>query len=884
MQRKAQDDDLVMSLVELALARPSSERESYLRSACSADAELFDQVRKYVDWDERMDGFLLDPLYSVLAEHHFEPGEVLDGRFRIVREVAQGGMGIVYEAWDEKLDRRIAVKFAKAGFRKRLPPEVRNARDITHPNVCKIFEIHTATTEQGEMDFLAMEFLDGETLAERLHQGPLPNDEATAVARQLCAGLAEAHRDQVIHGDLKSNNVILTKGTDGALRAVITDFGLARRGEASLRTAQSGEAGGTPDYMAPELLRGEKASTASDVYALGVILHELVLGRRPLAANELGPVKAGEKRLTWKPAVHQKWNHILARCLDPDPSRRFRDGAEVAQALAPPRSRRWLFGAAAAVILGAVASGIGTYRQATAPQELIRLAVLPFEADAETRPLGEGMLLDAGDRLSHVKAGRAKLTLVPLSDALQNKVDQPAKARTMLGATHSLSGIFRRDRDRFVVLAYLTDTASLVRLAEWRGEYPMGELGSMPVALAGIVTGALRLPPLAVAATVNAAAYPDYAAGVSLARTYPGLERAIPLLERAVTLDSNSPLTYAKLAEAQFWKYDKTKDLSWKNRALASLKNAEQRNPDLASVRFVSGMFNDHEGQYEQAQADFQRAIELEPAHSDAWRQLGRTYENASQPNQALAAYLKAIEVQPDYFRNYHLLGIFYFNRGDYEEAVRYYKRMVQLAPDLAISHYSLAASYLAMGRYADAESELRAAIGLEETANSVEGLGLVRMYQNQNREAIPYLQRALEIGPKTSVYYINLGTAFRRAGSHSESQEAYRKGLDLAEARLATNPREANEKSYLAYLCVRLGDRRRAESEVAQALQLSRGAANVRWMAALTYEVLGLRDRTLAVIQDAPGSVLTRLKMHSDLADLHKDPRFQELVSHLGK
>src|SRR5262249_29818649 len=141
-------------LVEMALARPYGERENYLRSACADDPELFDLVRKYVEWEERMDGFLLDPLYSILSEHHFEPGDVLDGRFRIVREVAQGGMGVVYEAWDEKLDRRIAIKCAKAGFRKRLPPEVRHARDITHPNVCKIFDIHTASTEQGEIDFL----------------------------------------------------------------------------------------------------------------------------------------------------------------------------------------------------------------------------------------------------------------------------------------------------------------------------------------------------------------------------------------------------------------------------------------------------------------------------------------------------------------------------------------------------------------------------------------------------------------------------------------------------------------------------------------------------------------------------------------------------------
>ena len=120
-----------------------------------------------------MGRFLLDPVYiltreddaeSDAEEDGFEPGELLENRFRVLREVAQGGMGIVYEAVDEKLDRRIAIKCAKSGFRKRLPPEVRHASEVSHPNVCKIFEIHTARTSSGEVDFVTMEYLDGETL------------------------------------------------------------------------------------------------------------------------------------------------------------------------------------------------------------------------------------------------------------------------------------------------------------------------------------------------------------------------------------------------------------------------------------------------------------------------------------------------------------------------------------------------------------------------------------------------------------------------------------------------------------------------------------------------------------------------------------------------
>jgi tetratricopeptide (TPR) repeat protein/TolB-like protein len=578
------------------------------------------------------------------------------------------------------------------------------------------------------------------------------------------------------------------------------------------------------------------------------------------------------------------WQHnrAVTRCLDPDPLRRFREADEVAQALSPAISRRWYLTAAAAVIL-AVVTGAVTYQRAKVPQETVRLAILPFGTDAVAVPVSEGLLHDTSDRLSHVRAGRTRrLTLIPLADALQNKVDQPAKARTMLGATHTLNGTLRKEADSVIVVAYLTDASSLVHLREWRAEYKTGELRNMPTALAGMVTGTLKLPPLAIAATVNAAAYADYSAGVALARRDPEVDRALPLLERAVTADPNSPLTHAKLAEAQWTKYLLTKDTQWQGRALASLKKAEQLNPDVAAVRILSGLIHESFGQYEQAQEDLLRAIELESNSGDAWRRLGKVYEDGNQSNKALNAYRKAIEVQPDYFKNYLQLGTFYFLQGDYEDALRAYQGMVQLVPDLANAHYALAAPYLDMGRYADAEYNLNVAISFQETANAVEGLGLSRMYQGRDREAIPFFQRAIKIGPATSLFYINLGTSQRRANFPKEAEQAYQHGLDLAEAALARNPKDANEKSCLAYLCARLGELRRAESEAAQALQLSDGTIYVRWMAALTYEALGEHDRTLAIIQDAPPSMLDRLNRFPDLVELRADSRFQKLlVSH---
>jgi eukaryotic-like serine/threonine-protein kinase len=878
MTGKTHDDDFVTTLVDLAMARPSEERARYLQAECGNNTDLFNRVWHVVQSEEQMKGFIAEPVvFPVSSEHPFKVGELLQGRFRIVREIARGGMGIVYAAMDEKLERRIALKAAKSGFNKRLPPEVRNASEISHPNVCKIFEIHTATTPEGDIDFITMEFLDGETLSERLHRG-VGKSEAREIAQQICAGLSEAHRNKVVHGDLKSNNVILTTEADGTMRAVITDFGLARGLEAPLRQ-QPPQAAGTPAYMAPELWTGHKASFGSDVYALGVILNELLLGQLPQGSNTTAVDWSETRHVQRRPrGWRRKWDRIITRCLDPDSSRRFKDAAEVARALAPSRSRRLFIAAAAAIVL-ALVSSIWTYEKATAPQEVVRLAILPFESDASTKALSEGLLLDTGNRLRKVKPGRTQLAVVPLSDALQNRVEQPKQARTMLGATLSLSGKIRKENSSVMVSAYLTDTGSLARLGEWQATYAEAELPNLPVALAGMVTGTLRLPPITTAATVNAAAYADYATGVSLARAGSDLDGAIRYLERAVATDPNSPLAYASLADAQFSKYSVSRDQLWKDRAFASLKQAEQRNPDIAAVRFISGKINDDDGHYEQAEADFLRAIELEPKNGDAWRRLALVYEHDAQPERALTSYLKAIEVEPGYYRHYQFLGQFYFSNGNYEQAIAQYKKMADLAPDLAVSHYQIGASYFSLENYTEADREFTAAIRLQETANEVEALGVVRMYQNRDREAIPYLQRALEIGPKTSLMYLNLGTALRRSGFSRESRDAYQRGLDLAEARLETNARDAYEKACLAYLCARLGDRRRAEAEVAQAIQLSRAANNVRWMAALTYEAMGLHDKTMALVADAPDSLLRRLNRHPELAELQKLPGFKQLI-----
>jgi tetratricopeptide (TPR) repeat protein/TolB-like protein len=814
-----------------------------------------------------MQGFLLEPLYQPLVvEHPFQPDDVLDGRFRIESEIAQGGMGIVYVAWDQKLERRIAIKCAKTGFRKRLPPEVRHAQEISHPNVCKIFEIHTAQTSAGEMDFVTMEYLEGETLAERLKRGAVPEPEARSIAVQLCSGLAAAHSQGVIHGDLKSNNVILTKVADASTRAVITDFGMARATEAAQSTMQSGPRGGTPDYMAPELWKGEKASVSSDVFALGVMLHELVSGRKPVAGERV--------------EAHSKWNPILEKCLRPDPADRYANARHIAQAFEPRPFRRWFLAAAAAVLVAAM-TGVVTYRQATAPKEVVRLAMLPFTYSADLAPVAEGVLRETSANLAKIQGGtKARYSAVSMEETQRAKVDTPEKARAQFSATHLLRGTLVQERDRVVVHAFLFDTQTGAP-QEWKMEYAPGQMHYIPVAVAGFATSRLLLPALAIP-PVNAAANANYLAGVNYVRRDPTVDAALSSCEHAVALDPDSPLTHACLAEAQWYKYYLTKDPQWLDRAQQSARDAERRNPDLAPVHRIVGILNRNAGLYSLAKSDFLRAIELDPANSLNYLRLSQVLEDDGQFEEALVYLKRGLALDPNYYRLHQDLGALYLMQGRYLEALPYFQKMVELEPDVAVGHYAIGTNYMDLGRFAESEREFRRSIELQETPAALVNLGNVLLYQEREGEAVQYYQKVLTRYPERRLAWINLGDAYRRLHRSAESQDAYRRGLAMTEAELARDPRGSRAHSDLAYMCARLGDKGRAIFESAQAFALGQNDKHVFFVGALTYEALGLRDKTLEVLNSAPAEVLADLNRWPDVADLRRDSRFLDLlVSH---
>ncbi len=312
MQSESERDQRVMEILEAALQRPEPEREALVRARCGVDEDLYRDIMEACEWEQRMGNFLREPFLTfAAAAPPFEPTQVVSDRFEILREIGEGGMGVVYEAFDRKRQQKIAIKAAKPGFQRLLSPELEGALQVRHHNICLVNEIHTTSTPRGEVDFLTMELLEGETLSSRLAgRGKLAEAEALDIAVQLCAGVAEAHRSGILHRDLKSGNVILCEEKEGGCRAVITDFGLA-----SPLSLPSGETGGTPGYMAPELWNGEKASKASDLYALGVIFYQMVTGVMPYAEAEEEEASSGDRTDT--PVMQPSLDHRAPTTLPP---------------------------------------------------------------------------------------------------------------------------------------------------------------------------------------------------------------------------------------------------------------------------------------------------------------------------------------------------------------------------------------------------------------------------------------------------------------------------------------------------------------------------------------------------------------------------------------
>lgn len=867
-----------MAVVSIALRQSLTERESYLRLACENDQALYREAVELVKRQERLGSFMEHPL----IEDHRRPleiGQIISNRFEILRAIGEGGMGFVYEAFDRKRNQRIAIKAAKPGFYRLLSPELQGALKVRHRNVCLVNEIHTTQTEHGEIDFLTMELLEGETLSAHLVAcGRLPSDEAIEIARQICFGLAAAHSSGVIHRDLKPVNVMLCRSESEGLRVVIMDFGLA--GAVALDSIE----GGTPGYMAPELSKGEKASCATDIYSLGVILYEIVTGRFPIQEKSSDPGKPSHFATPsrFNKRLDARWDRVILSCLAAAPALRPSDARKVIATLEKKPVRKAPFAVAALLIGAALATPqvrewVGDRLW---PPPNVRLAILPPDGSSDPAVTG-GILQDVANRVGQSQSAQRTIVVIPPSEVSSNKVQSPEQAKEALHATHALQTTLRREGDEFIANGAVIDLDTRAHVRDFSGRYTKETIGSLPAALTGIVSLALRLrgPPSTEAISTSATV--PYDRGLFLLRRDDeSFDDAIPLFEQAAHLDPRSPLPLAELAEAKLIKYQAKRDRTYLGEARDSLHSAESLSPDSVTVRLVSGLLNQGAGQYEKALDDYRRAQELEPRNVDALLHIASIYNALDMNNDAIATYKKAIDMEPGYYRSYRKLGEFYYYRSNYSEAAAKWRQAIERAPGLVDVYNELAAALIELGQDDEAEKVLLTSLRMRETADARNCLGGIRAYQRRDSEATELYKRALTLDPNEYLFWLNLADSTRRLGRLREAAAAYRKGMGLALARLKDDPHDGYTRAYVGYFAARLGDAARADDEIGQAREQLPSDTDVTRQTVLTYVALGQRDRAIEALNGAPPELLHDLDRHPDMSDFRQDLRFKQVVN----
>ncbi len=371
----------VKEIFEAALDSDPRDRDSFLEEACPDDVELRAEVARLLSSFEKVGTFLSEPAADL--RHSLVAGDVIGDRYRIVGLLGRGGMGEVYEARDEFLKETIALKTLRldlgqdARLSRRFRKEIQLARKVTHPNVCRVLEVGVhafSDPARAPLHYFTMQLLKGETLADRIQRtGKIPAKEAFPLIAGMAEGLQAAHDQGIIHRDFKSANVILTEN-----KAVITDFGLAGSFEIGGQansvesfTEITQQVAGTIAYMSPEQMSGGPVTAASDIYSLGVVLFEMATGQRPYESEQI--IRSAMQRATGQipsvraldPGVDPRMESAIERCLQKEPSKRFRAASEIATLFREdhwklPRvywtRREW----AKVVAAGAVAVGAGS--------------------------------------------------------------------------------------------------------------------------------------------------------------------------------------------------------------------------------------------------------------------------------------------------------------------------------------------------------------------------------------------------------------------------------------------------------------------------------------------------------------------------------------------
>ena len=630
------------------------------------------------------------------------PGTLVAGKYRIIEEVGAGGMGVVYRAEDLKLKRPVALKFLPPHLmdapelKERFLVEAQAAAALSHPNICTIHEVG----EDEGRPYIAMEYVEGETLRDRLRKGPLEPGEAVGLIDQVASGLAEAHGKGIIHRDVKSANIMVTaKG-----RAKVMDFGLAKlRGGSSLTKSQTTV--GTVAYMSPEQARGEELDQRTDIWSLGVVLYELLSGKLPFQGDHDQTLiysilqKEPESLIKISPSVAPELEHIVFQALTKKAAERYRTMEELREDLA------------------AISEGLRPLKAKPRLSEPERsIAVLPFindSPDQENTYFVNGVMEEILGNLQKIKALR-----VISRTSVEQYRDRKKPVREIaeeLGVNYIVEGSAQKYGSAFRLRAQLIKAERESHL--WGESFQqritdVEDIFDIQIRIAESVAGALKaaIAPeekklIEMIPTADLAAYDAYLKGkFSIYQaSKEDVDTALRYFEQAKERDPHFALAYAGIS--MVWMF--RQQLFWASpdeagpRMMEAVGKALELDCTLADVHFaVAGVNMCGMRDLEGAESAIHKALEINPNHAEAHGIYSHLLNMLGRPKEALEHIELALKLDPHNptIRVWHSQDLLWARR--YEEAAAVSREVFEKNPTMFMALEALYKALYAMGRH----------------------------------------------------------------------------------------------------------------------------------------------------------------------------------------